>query len=93
MGHTRGSLLKSAVDQIVRAFTSEEVEDGVRGLSVKSKEGELPTDEIDFIKDLARDQDTLDLSSDDHDRNLQMRYAFLECSFLPRLDALRALYA
>lgn len=93
MGHARGSLLKGAVDQVVRAFTSEGAEGGVRGLSVKTKEEGQPTEEIDFLKDLARDQDILDLPVDNPVDHLRMRYAFIERSFRARLDGLRELYA
>lgn len=93
MGHNRGGLFKAAVDQVIRSFSSEEIEGGVRGLSVKTKEEGQPTDEIDFLKDLARDQETLDLPSNNHAEHLQRRYAFLERSFQPRLPILREMYA
>lgn len=92
MGHSKGSLFKDAVDQIIQRFSSEGEESGVRDLSVRSKADGLPADEIDFLRDLARDQETLELSSDDHDTNLQTRWSFIERSFAPRLDTLREMY-
>lgn len=93
MGHAKGGLLKNAVDRVVQAFSSEESEADVRSLVVKTKSEGVPTDEIDFIKDLARDRDVLDLPSDDHEKNLRVRYAFLERSFLSRIENLREMYA
>ncbi len=92
MGHARGGLFKRSVDQIVRAFSSEEQGDAVRGLSVKSKVDGMPSDEIDFLKDLARDRDILELPSDDHDQHLRERWNFIERSFVARLPALREMY-
>lgn len=92
MGRARGSLSKQAVDAVLRAFTTEEQEENVRSLSVKSRVEGLPSDEIDFIKDLARDQAVLDLPSDNHDGHLQIRYAFIERSFEARLAYLRERY-
>jgi len=92
MGSFKGSLFKNAVDQIVRSFSSEDHQGDVRSLTVRTKEEGHPADEIDFIKDLARDREVLDLPPADPAGHIQRRYAFIERAFGARLGVLREMY-
>ena len=95
MGRSQAhNLSKRMVDAIIRSITGGALADSdVRKLSVKSKVEGLQTDEIDFIRDFAKDQDTLDLPSDDHDENAARRTRFIVRSFQDRLDDIRDMYA
>lgn len=94
MGHIRRrNLLRGFVDNVIRTFTEGDAADAdVQKLRVKSKQPDLPSDEIDFINDLSRDQETLELPSNDHAVNIERRLAFVLRSFRPRLAGLREMY-
>lgn len=89
----RASLAKRFIDQVVQEFTQGDSADQVRSLSVKTKEGDLPPDTIDFIHDFARDQETLDLRSDNHEENYNVRSSYIVRSLNDRIIDLRAMYA
>lgn len=92
VGHRRDHLAKRFVDRVLRTFMADEAADSVRTLTVKTKEEGLPTDKIDFLNDLSRDQEVLDLPSDNHDENVSRRLRFIERSFEARLPGMRELY-
>jgi hypothetical protein len=87
------NLRKQLIDRVIRTFTTGAGADAdVRALTVKTKQEGLPTDTIDFVRDFMRDQETLDLPSNNHDENIARRLRYLQRVFRPRLDGLRVLY-
>jgi hypothetical protein len=95
MGHVRHrNLTKRFVDRVIHTFTAGAAADAdVRALSVRTKQEGMPIDTIDFVRDFMRDQETLDLPSDNHDENINRRLRYVQRVFRPRLATLRDLYA
>jgi hypothetical protein len=92
VGRRQENLAKRFVDSVIRALTAEDAADNVRKLTVKTKEEGEPSDTIDFLNDLSRDQEVLDLPSNDHEENIRRRLRFIERSFSERLPGMRELY-
>jgi len=87
------NLRRDFVDSTIRLLTGDGAADRVKSLKVKSKPEGQPTDEIDFVKDFARDHDELELPSDNHAENYRRRAAFVMRSFKARIDEIRDGYA
>lgn len=93
MGHTRRrNLSRDFVSGVLDALTGDGAADSIRSLKVKSKQEGLPSDEIDFVNDFARDQETLELPAGDHDENIARRLRYIQRCLINRLPDLRALY-
>lgn len=93
MGNLRQrNLRRDFVDGAINLLTGDAVGERVKSLRVKSKREGMPTDEIDFVQDFARDHEELDLPNDDHAENYRRRAAFVMRSFQARLNGIRDVY-